>query len=55
MKKLSNVKSKKKAYAWCPTCRTTYEDDVPMDGSIRCPKCKDVCVVRGLSEIRGKK
>ena len=44
------VKTQKFQFAMCQWCGATYQDDLPMVGSIRCPGCGQAFLDRGLSE-----
>ena len=50
MKKLSQeYKKLLPKVAWCPNCDKFFIDDIPMYGSLMCPKCKWV-LYRGLEK-----
>lgn len=36
-------------FAYCQNCKTVYEDDQPLCGSILCPRCPEWALMRGLS------
>jgi len=49
---LSNAALGRKAKdyaAKCDHCRTVWVDDVGQYGSIRCPSCKGIALVRGIT------
>ena len=45
--------SVKAQYATCRSCDKVYQDDVPVQGNVKCPNCK-LMVERGLTMDEAK-
>ena len=43
------LQQEKTMYAYCGKCNQLYLDQIPVEGSVKCPTCRDCCVVRGLT------
>ena len=42
-------------YAACTHCLAYFVDDLPNFGSLRCPQCPEVALVRGLTAKQARK